>query len=187
MSKGNNRIVVCIGFLGIALKFPRIRLRQGLKCLVDDILGHNNKLRREWDFAVNSKGSIMSFLFRGIRDNWSEYRFYKEIRHPLLQPTYFSLLGLVNVQRASSLYDIDLFYQFYEIIGEKVFEDSHHFHNPRNFSFEGGRLRIHDYGNPRTQKLIREHGEQIFRCFDPHYDNVEGKRRVKAKLSESER
>lgn len=182
MDNGTTRIVACFPRLGIAIKFARIRFRQGFGLLIDDFLGRENPLRREWHFLVDHRGSIGSLLFKGIRDNWKEFCFYLQTRHPLLQPTYFSFFGLLNIQRVSLPCDIDLFVQFYEIIGEAVFEDKHHFSNSRNFARWKDGIRIFDYGSPQTQRIIREFGTRILQNFNPHYDVVAGRVKVAAKF-----
>lgn len=55
-------------------------------------------------------------------------------------------------------------------------KDFHHFENPGNFSLEKGRLRIIDYGDPKTQKVVIEFGKIIMEGFDPGYKWEEKKR-----------
>lgn len=87
IKKGENRIVVLLPALKLALKFPRIRLWQALKKIYRII--QSPKDWRHYLGETVHHFSIKRCLFKGIVDNWSERRFYHRTGHPFLQPTYF--------------------------------------------------------------------------------------------------
>jgi hypothetical protein len=127
-----------------------------------------------------------NWLFGGIMANWREFVFFHKTKHPFLLPTRFSFFGLFNIQTAGEpclIKYVDLWCQLYELTDGKVFADSHHFENPNNFCFNGGVLRMLDYGSKRTHKVIADFGEKILKSFDPKYDWEEKK---KAKVAQTQ-
>jgi len=104
--------------------------------------------------------------------NLRESVFYLRTRHPFLQPTYFSLLGLVNFQRYDGICVIKSggWKQFMTLTDQEVmlkYHDGHHFQPGNgNFSLRDGQLRIHDYGSLKTQKVINAWGTGIMNGFD---------------------
>ncbi len=173
---GGNRVVVVLA--GVAFKFPRIRLAGAW----DTLKSHwrHKSFGREFEYTVYQVFSLKWLLFKGVVDNWKEYRFYRETRHPFLQPTYISLLGLVNIQKAGQPLGAagkDIWHQFFELTDGAVVSDGHHFENPDNFSLTEDGLRILDYGGRDTQNLVREFGSKILNEFDPNYRYERGEER----------
>ncbi|MDP2951553.1 MAG: hypothetical protein Q8N55_04170, partial [bacterium] len=118
-------------------------------------------LKKELIYSIDHYGTIKYFLFKGLRDNWLEWIFYLKYRHPFLQPTYFSLAGLINIQRtASCLNKKDLWHKFITVNKEAVWEGgSHYFDNPANFCWDKhGFLKTVDYGSPSVQGVIKKTG-----------------------------
>ena len=171
---GENRIVLLFPVLKVAVKLPRIRIVWAssiFKRLIQRACG------KEVPLPMNVRGCLFNILLRGITDNWGEFWFFLRTRHPFALPTYFSLLGLLNVQRVGEKLDKttrenlwgqlhDLTSEFPIRIGSCLYRDSHHWQNVGNFCFWRGRLQILDYGSRRTQELIIAYGNKILKGFD---------------------
>lgn len=177
IEKGATRLVLVLPCFGIVVKVARVYL----VCAFQEIWYCFNLprgRRLEWvmmelfEFGVDVESSIKFWLFKGIVSNWREYWFYRRTKNLFCQPTYFSLLGLVNVQRYGSscdLDDTDLWCQLYELTDGKVFQDSHCFVEPKNFCFEKEALTIADYGSLEAQWVIDRFGDKIIREFDSNF------------------
>lgn len=183
--KGADRVVVIFPFLRIAVKFPIIRLWLAIRLLYRDIKsGKWERLSKDWSWPIEVRGGFKGLLLRGLAANWGEFLFYWQTRNPFVQPTYFSFFGLFNVQRADEpcrLKEDNLWCQLYELTNGQVFDDSHHFAEPRNFCFSNGKLRMLDYGSRKSRGVIARHGAMIVECFNPAYCWEEEKKKLKEK------
>lgn len=107
---------------------------------------------------------------QGILDNWREFLFFRRTHHPFLRPTYFSLFGLLNLQRAGKSVQLsqpEFWAQIHALLrSNAAWEDIHHFSNPDNFCIDNGQLQILDYGSLLTQKAVRENGLAILEGFN---------------------
>lgn len=189
ITKSESRLVVVLPELGIVIKFPIIHLVIGSRVFWNDLSKKGNRLHDELlRYTIEMDGSLKRLLFKGIVDNWREWRFYQRTRHPFCQPTYLSLFGLLNIQRFAhpcTLQDIDLWCQLHELTKGAVFKDLHHFTNPNNFCLNSGGLRILDYGGLKTQEVVQEFGNEILQHFNPNYSWEERKKELKAKREAS--
>ena len=181
IKKGTWRIAILLPELNIAIKLPRIYLRNAWK-IIKKILTSKTWLR--WQLFVNtvySEISLKQWLFRGIVENWQEFCFYQKTRHLFCVPTYFSLFGLFNIQKLGTepkINNRDLHYQFVILTSNKA--RGHHYDNNANFSYQNGKLQILDYGAPRVQKVVIEFGNLLEEKFDinakcPHDGIISGK------------
>jgi hypothetical protein len=190
-AKGDNRLVLAIPSLGVAFKFPRIRVWDALNILWWGIKRHfyapsprgrrepfSVFLRRQFiEYSVESNWTFKSSLGRGITDNWRERRYYKHaspLGRLLLQPTYLSILGLVNVQkygkpvgRPEDDVGVPLYHAFFKIAGQALIRDGHHWVSAANFHLDNGSIRVLDYGNLKTQAILDEFGLEFLRRFVP--------------------
>lgn len=168
--------------LGIAIKFPIIRLFS----VIGNIAKHTARLKFRYIYLamalpIDSHFGYKDHLLGGIAANWREFCFFCKTKNPFLQPTYFSFLGLANIQKAAELSlsdEVELWSQLYDLTDGKVLlADSHHFENSDNFCFDNGKLKILDYGNRRTHEVITEFGGKIQESFDPKriYNYAESK------------
>lgn len=167
ISNGTSRFVVVIGDL--AFKFPKILLTRELRSLW--ILLRNRRWSRISVHFSHPPEALTSFQYHivgGIISNWREFKFWQEHRHSFCEPTYCSLFGMVNVQRASPAYttlnDEEFWHKMCRI-DEYRREDGHHFSNPDNFTIRDGVLRIADYGTKETQEVILRLGTVIMGHF----------------------
>ena len=177
--KGHHRFAFVFPRLGIAIKLPFVRLLAVICDITNRIIRDQLwSMLREVTYSVDQVG-YKNCLLGGIFANWREFLFYRKTRNSLLQPTYFSFLGLLNIQKSGKpclLQAVDLWCQLYELTNAKVFDSSHHFANPDNFCFDRGGLKMVDYGSNRTHRVIVEYGAKIVAQFDPSYSWEEKKR-----------
>ena len=181
IKKGQQRIVLVLPRLNIVIKFPIIYLNAAVAnsfYLFRDVIRIRDKeaikerLKIEFLATLDSSmiTSILGSLFGGILVNWKEFKFYWKTKNSLLQPTYFSFLGIFNIQRYGKLCQsrpVDLWCQLRKLTNNEVFKDSHHFDNPNNFCVDNGRLKMLDYGNNKCQLVIMLYGEKISEFFNP--------------------
>jgi hypothetical protein len=169
---GESRVVITIPTLRIVIKFPIVHILSASKVLWPELRHPRHLWREVSNFTTEVDSSLKRLLAKGLMDNWREFVFYLSSRHPLVQPTYFSMFGVFNIQLYGKPCGCErtlLWAQLYELTSGAVFADGHHFANPNNFSLVLGRLRILDYGSKRTQGVIREHGSTILEQFDPQW------------------
>ncbi|MDR3549324.1 MAG: hypothetical protein P4M11_13855 [Candidatus Pacebacteria bacterium] len=169
--KGTNRIVILFPSIRIAVKLPIINIWKAVRTAIY-VMGWDEpgNLRMYWEYPASQMGGLKFWLFRGIVANRLERRGYRtNPTNPFLQPTYFSLGGLMNLERYGDPCPIDhdtLWDQLWEITNGHIQVDYHHFDNPANFCVDRGVLRMVDYGNIRTLGIALVWGEKIVREFD---------------------
>lgn len=163
IAKGSNRVVICFPRLGFVIKFPVIHIaavaREFFQGLISGRLNRTISLWKKLplDFAC---GGIKKWLFYGIYANWNEFLFYLETRHDFLVPTFFSLFGLMNIQKYGDAIGFDIADKL--DVSSYIGVDGHHFLNSGNFCYHRGALKICDYGSHETRKIITENGEKIY-------------------------
>lgn len=183
--KGADRVVVIFPLLGIAVKFPIIRLWSAIRLLRRCIqIGEWKYFKKYWEGPIEAHGGFKAILLRGLTANWGEFLFWWQTRNPFVQPTYFSLFGFVNIQRADEpclMKANDVWCQLLELTNNEVGADSHHFANPRNFCLSEGKLRMLDYGSRKSREVIARHSTTIMRLFDPEYCWEDERKKTKAR------
>lgn len=175
---GTSRLVICLPKLGLVIKLPLAKPIVFVRQVISAIsLGRQSKDIKKWlKWAVwlgedtDTVGNIRYTLLNGTYQNWQEYRIWRRTRSSFLEPTFFSLLGLVNVQKyGEQLTEITvgaLWSQLLELSDKAVWSNGHHFANPENFSFRDGTIRMLDYGGRGVEEVVVQHGENIARQFD---------------------
>jgi hypothetical protein len=177
VKRGNDRLVILIPSLQIALKFPRIYLHNAwdniASCFTDK--GHWKYELFKW--TTQADGTLKHWLFRGIMANWLEFCYYMSTRYSFIVPTYFSLFGLVNIQQFSepcSFNSSDFLSQLVDSTDQEICRDpdvnGHHFMKSANFSLQGGKWRAIDYGAIDAQATLTKYGKKIQDNFDPNYN-----------------
>jgi len=181
VSKGQSRIVVAIPRLGIAIKCARIRKRYAI-----DFYRNASRYAREmlpnpdpevkamyWEFVRGSFRRSVRLTFRGVSDNWCERNFYKHsdaLSRLLLQPTHLSLFGLINVQKYGEPADIGdsepIYHAFFQIAGQDLIQDGHHWVNAKNFHLATDGPKLLDYGGEATRRIIDQYGVALYTDFD---------------------
>ena len=110
ISKGRSRTVVAIPSLGVAIKCARIRKRPFGGFYADLDFAYREmfpnpdpKVRKIfWEIVRASASRTFTEFFEGFVSNWRERAYYKRATVPqrlILQPTYFTLFGILNVQK----------------------------------------------------------------------------------------
>ena len=157
---GKNRFVLVFPAAGVALKFPIVHLLRAARQFFS--YGFQDP------YPGEVTKSLTEHLVKGIGDNWREFRFYLQTRHPFCQPTYFSFFGLLNLQQAAHpcrLSAQDLWSEIHAVTAGEAFKDAHHFSNPQNFCHDRSqRLKIIDYGHPTTAEIVQQYGTQLHAC-----------------------
>lgn len=179
IKRGTSRLVVCLPEWGLVIKLPRPRplsfirntahaVRRAYRCR--QMRWIEWSLRLDHNNDNDLMGNIRYTLLNGIWHNWQEWRLWGGTRSRFLEPTYFSLLGLVNIQRYGEdlrVSDIGLWAQMVEFSEGAVWSNAHHFGDPSNFSYRGGIVRMRDYGGRGVAEVVKKYGETIVASFDP--------------------
>ena len=181
VSRGQNRIVIVIPSLGIAIKCVRLQkrylvsFRRDVSIYAKEMLPTSDPKTKAvyWESVRHSFWRNLCHTFRGIGDNWRERSFYKHADAsygPLLQPTFFSFFGLVNVQKYGKPADEKdsdpIYHAFFPVAGQDLIRDGHHWNNAGNFHLAGDGPKLLDYGNPMTQWIVRKYGLALYTRFD---------------------
>lgn len=170
ISRGTYRFVLAIPEIGIVLKFPVIDC-PSLKDLKANV--GNRKYLQRFSIENSCYLTLKMQLFRGVYENFGEWLFWLKNHHPLCQPTYFSLLGLVNIQKygqklSSGIIQENAVLRILETIvpsdDELLANDLHHITGD-NFCSGPNGLKMFDYGLKRTQAIIMAYGEQLSKEF----------------------
>ncbi|MES3004839.1 MAG: hypothetical protein V4690_01850 [Patescibacteria group bacterium] len=173
---GTTRIVLIIPVIGIVLKLPVLEIARVSKVFF------RNLFRGKFRSISIEMHEYWGFLFSGIIANWSEYRFYQRTRHTFLQPTYFSLFGLFNIQKlgnACNMKTLDVWCQLVDITSKAVWADPHCFDEADNFCFDNKQFKMLDYASEGAQKVVLSHGDKIVQFFNPNYSWEEEKKKLK--------
>jgi hypothetical protein len=187
---GSDRIVLIVPSLRLAIKIPLFHFIEATKPFFSR--GPSVKmlkyLKHYISWPIEVYGSFRRYIFNGLVSNWNEFILYQETHSPFIQPTYFSLFGLINIQLYGDpcqLQDVDLWCQLYGLTNGEVFDDSHHFANHHNFCFHNGILRMIDYGSRQSHGVIIKYGKKITKNFDPSYswENEKMRRRAEQELT----
>src|SRR3989339_879833 len=144
IKQGSSRFVIILGCF--VFKFPKIMVWVCLK-----------------DFP-----GLRYYLLNGIISNFKEYLFWLKYKNNFCEPTFFSLLGFVNIQRFSPPYNLlnkKDFWLKIRMVQNYDWDDGHHFCNSNNFNIRDGKILIVDYASSKTQRVILKHGQNIIRHF----------------------
>lgn len=177
IKKGTSRLAICLPRLGLVVKLPLIRPWSFLKFFKSSVLyftkGYGCRFLKNtfWlDEDHDVMGNIRYTLLNGIFQNWQEYCLWRKTRSVFLEPTYFSLLGLVNVQQYGEELDVSagtLWSQMLVYSEESVWSNGHHFSNPANFSYRDNSIRMVDYGGRGVREVVEKYGNVLSENFDP--------------------
>jgi len=118
-------------------------------------------------WPIEIRGSFGSLMLRGLITNWGEFWLYYKTKNPFLQPTYFSFLGIFNIQQYGKPCDnaLDPWPQFFRLTNGQIREDNHHFEDFSNFCLNQGKIKMLDYGNKKSWGVIIAYGEKITKSF----------------------
>jgi len=169
---GRTRIAISFPKLGFVLKFPKSRPIEFIKFTISTLrlcygLKNLKWIKRRLSLKEEDAwhGNIRDHLLNGVYQNWLERSIWKDTRSIFLEPTWFSLFGLVNLQRYGTpnpLTEKCIWIQIYEITESQAQKNNHHFQHPANYSFDGRHLRMFDYGDTDVRTVIEKYGEKLF-------------------------
>ena len=166
---GENRVVLM--FPSFVLKFPRIRPIRAGRHVWFAIKKRNWKLLKLMLFR-NASGTLPFFVFMGFVVNWNEYRYYRQTKCDILMPTYFSLFGIINVQKRGKSFQHTQ-PNWFEVLclatDDLVRQDGHTFDDADNFVLKSdGSLALVDYGDKVTQRIHSQAHHQIRKVLTDH-------------------
>lgn len=164
IKKGTSRIVWLIPSMGLAIKFPIVRLKLFFLSFFHCLKKPDERLRFFLTYAVDIPYGARWYVLKGFSDNWREFVFFLKHREgDFLLPTFFSFFGLFNISPLVSGLDEKpelerkLWSKLLDITDHEVLKDGHHFSEGKNFCYYKKRLRMSDYGSAVTQKIILKH------------------------------
>ncbi len=162
---GRNRLVLLFPLVVIVIKFPKIFLRDAIKSFWYSVKRRDFiNLIKELTLPIEAD-EIKFSLFQGISENLREFK----CSGFLFQKTYFSLFGLLNIQKYGKPVSetVDVWHILYSIATEEqkdlLMKDIHHLSQNNNFCIDDGILKLCDYGGKKTKKVVSELGEDFFR------------------------
>jgi len=177
IAQGHRRIVLVIPRLGIVLKFPIIRINVFLSDGLFVIKRRNFRNFIKWLFVYTPDQyfGARNRLFGGIVDNQREYWLSTYYPMQIIQPTYFSFFGLINIQKAGEPLDqteaTDFFSFLLQYVKDKhedyrlLFSLGHHIEIVNFCTNNDDSIRIVDYGNPRLWWYLMLYGDQIIEDY----------------------
>ena len=149
-----------------------IRRKKSLKSSRENIIARSKEIDLEViPFKSYEIMGIRYNLFRGIMANWNEYCFYRKTKNLFVMPTYFSLFGLINIQKRGqeiSFWNRSDIWEYIcrnSISPNQVFCNSHSFRRKENFCLDGDKIKMLDYGNRHVHKFLELNGENLFKNF----------------------
>ncbi len=126
----------------------------------------------QMEFLGKPEFTNLSYLTLGIKANKQEYRFYKKTKNVFVTPTYFSIFGLLNVQKRCQKItfweDKDVWNYINDNSQNKhqPWCDNHTLSEIENFCInENNKLQIVDYGNKALEPFLILNGENLFKNF----------------------
>lgn len=179
IAKGRDRMVIVAPKLGVVIKIAFIHC----VIVVRQLFGFYRSDDREyikilWKRTIEERGGITNSLFGGIYANWTEYRFYQRTHNHFVQPTYFSLFGIINIQKYGVMCtteDSDELVAFWNevrvLTQDEAYVEPHHFKDPLNFCMHGTHVRMVDYGNKKVQGVLEIYGDIL--AENLHYPTTE--------------
>lgn len=169
--RGSSRTVLVFAYF--VIKISKSRISISIKRFI-----HGYNTNKSFVSHASQVKELLRELLSNIKENWSEFVFYKKHKHPLCCPTYFSLFGILNIQRKiyplsntdQTIYDD--YEEFLEIMksgfskrDEEYFVDQHTFFDPRNFGFYSEKFMCYDYADKKAQQNILDFGNKIQEVF----------------------
>ena len=138
-----------------------------------------NEKRYEWGLEVipikrceNPYSSPWYYLLIGVLANLNERRFYKRTKNPFVMVTYFSFLGLVNIQkkgRKIEFWDDGDVFRFLcknSVNRSQPHSDGHALAEIENFVIDDDdHLKLVDYGNRQVCPFLELNGKNLYDNF----------------------
>lgn len=175
IAKGRDRMVLVVPEIGLVFKLAFIHCLLVARRLFSLYRsGHSEYIKIIWRWTIEERGGITNSLLGGIHENWSEYRFYQRTHNHFVQPTYFSLFGIINIQKYGNMCtteDGDELVAFWKelrtLTADEVYADPHHFQNPLNYCMHDTHVRMTDYGNTAVQQVLKVYGDILAEDLHP--------------------
>lgn len=116
-------------------------------------------------------GTASIFFFGGIMANRQERKFYKKTKNIFVMPTYFSFLGLFNIQKRGEKItfwdDKGVWFYIHDNCQnhEQPFCDGHTLSNIDNYCLDNEHLKIVDYGSRYVGHFLELNGKTLYANF----------------------
>lgn len=170
VSCGTWRTAIIIPALGVAVKVPNIRIGTIWKHYKDtrsmaELMVRIREDVRYWYHPACTPMCLFGGYVMNLREAWFSL---SSKPSEMVLPTYVSLFGVANLMPAGQLHDVSSAQLWSAALSVADWDelDPHTWSEPRNFVRDRkGRLRLVDYGDPRTQRVIRLHRESFARAF----------------------
>ena len=158
---GVHRYVCVIG--PVVIKIPRVRLIHFFTLIFEDVIKYRKRFWLSWCF-------FKMIVLGGVMENMREAVCYLHTRHKLLARLYLPLI-FVNIYHREN--GVSNFTFGGDELTEKVYRTgdreylkallpcSHTFDRKENFSYDGVRLKILDYGEKGFEHLLLDYGDRI--------------------------
>ncbi len=122
--------------------------------------------------AYEKYDTFWSYLLGGIMANWHEFTFYLRTQHEILAPTYFSLFGLINIQKRGQEIDfwddeqLMLYLFEHSLHEDQPWCDGHTLLNKKNFCLDNqDKFQLFDYGSRHVRIFISLNGKNLVDNF----------------------
>lgn len=168
IAKGRTRFVIAFPRLGFVIKFPFIQIwvfKDTIQTLLKKEWG---LVWEKWFVRVENPYGHPNKVLIGIWSNLLECYFWYKTRHPVLFPTWFSFLGLFNIQKYGKPLGNDeagyVAFVIDRLSNQETQFCEHGFEDPSNYTSVDGRLRIIDYGSRRLWPIMTEYGHKIMQA-----------------------
>lgn len=171
IEKGTHRIAL-VGE-DFTLKAPRSvplrRLIQPIKLIKK---GDWGGLER-WKNEKEGSWSGLTFIMAGILQNLREAGLSDELGE-IVAPTLFSLQGLLNLQESAQPLKLEggdfqvMYNDLYEATNGGIEDDPHTFGNQENYGWHKGEIKLIDYGDVRSERILRRDREKFKKVFATH-------------------
>ena len=166
--KGNTRIVIAFPKMGFVIKIAKICIFGPLKWFIQDIIHSRGSWKRAtltWRLmGVENRIGPKFPIVGGIMANWHERKKWRLTKHKFLCPTFFTFLGLFNIQKFEKPLEPDGLH-IGALMSRITNCDSqrcgHGFENAENYCNKDGHLQMIDYGDSRQWPVIEKYAEKI--------------------------
>ncbi len=165
--RGRTRLVIAFPWLGFVIKLPIIHISLFYWNIKNILQGEWKTVMLLWRIRRTNRFSIKYQLVGGFVANRTEWTIWQKTHNQLLQPTWFSLLGVINIQKfGDPISDVRV-----EWLGMHLqkatnrrshhFSRSHTFGSSANYTNVKGNLRLLDYGDVALLPVIVRYGGKI--------------------------
>ncbi|GEM_PF-3221831 len=106
------------------------------------------------------------WVLSGIMANLNEFWYYQTTYNKFCVPTYFTFLGIINIQKRTKSIPEDIFivYKYIEenrVSKNEILYDHHTLFENENYGLNNGKLQLRDYGNYHCNPFLKFNGKKL--------------------------